>query len=179
MNYEIYKKMGISEEVLSYSEKILSSLEERFKKIDEIAEYNQAKVLHAMQENRVNAACFAGTTGYGHDDMGRDTLEKVYADVFHTEAALVRPHITCGTHALAIALSANLLPGDELLSPVGKPYDTLEEVIGIRESACSLKEYGVSYVEADLKDDGTFDFEKIKELISLYGYLYMYGSLHI
>ena len=166
MNYEIYKAMGISEAVLSYSEKILSALSERFSKIDEIAEYNQAKVLKAMQDNRVSAQCFAGTTGYGHDDMGRDTLEKVYADVFHTEAALVRPHITCGTHALAIALSANLLPGDELLSPVGKPYDTLEEVIGIRESSCSLKEYGVSYRQVDLLEDGTFDYENIRKAIN-------------
>ena len=117
----------------------------RFAEIDQIAEYNQAKVLFAMQKNRVSAACFAATTGYGYDDVGRDNLERVYADVFHTEAALVRPQITCGTHALTIALSANLLPGDELLSPVGLPYDTLQEVIGIRQSPCSLKEYGVSY----------------------------------
>ena len=121
MNNEIYNALGISNEVLSYSQEILDSLEERFKKIDENAEYNQAKVLKAMQDNRVSAQCFAGTTGYGHDDVGRDTLERVYASCFHTEAALVRPHITCGTHALAIALSANLLPGDELLSPVGRP----------------------------------------------------------
>ena len=166
VNYEIYNSLGISKEVLEYSDKILSSLEDRFRKIDETAEYNQAKVLKAMQDNRVDATCFAGTTGYGHDDKGRDTLEKVYADVFHTEAALVRPHITCGTHALAIALSANLLPGDELLSPVGKPYDTLEEVIGIRESACSLKEYGVSYRQVDLLEDGTFDYENIKKAIN-------------
>ena len=119
-----------------------------------------------MQDNRVGAQCFAGTTGYGHDDIGRDTLERVYASCFHTEAALVRPHITCGTHALAVALSANLLPGDELLSPVGKPYDTLEEVIGIRDSACSLKEYGVSYRQVDLLPDGTFDYDNIVKAIN-------------
>jgi cystathionine beta-lyase family protein involved in aluminum resistance len=163
---EMYEQLGISPKVLAFGEQILEQLKERFEKIDDMAELNQAKVLHAMQENRVSAACFAGTTGYGHDDLGRDTLEKVYASCFHTEAALVRPHITCGTHALAIALSANLLPGDELLSPVGKPYDTLEEVIGIRESKCSLKEYGVSYRQVDLLPDGSFDYENIKKAIN-------------
>lgn len=162
----IYKRLGISEEVLNFGEKVIEKLKVRFEEIDKTAEYNQLKVIEAMQKNRVSAPDFAATTGYGYDDMGRDKLERVYADCFHTEAALVRPQITCGTHALAIALSANLLPGDELLSPNGRPYDTLEEVIGIRESACSLKEYGVSYVQADLKEDGTFDFDKIKELIN-------------
>ena len=95
-----------------------------------------------MQKKQVSEACLLGTTGYGYNDLGRDTLEDVYAEIFHTEAALVRPQITCGTHALALALMSNLRPGDELLSPVGKPYDTLEEVIGIRDSAGSLKEYG-------------------------------------
>ncbi len=123
-------------------------------------------MLSAMQRNRVSAACFAATTGYGYDDVGRDNLERVYADVFHTEAALVRPQITCGTHALTVALAANLLPGDELLSPVGRPYDTLEEVIGIRESPCSLKEYGVSYKQVDLLPDGSFDYEGIEKAIT-------------
>ena len=163
---KIYNELGISDAVLNFSEEILKSLKDRFDKIDEISEYNQAKVIDAMQKCRVNASCFAGTTGYGHDDVGRDTLESVYATCFHTEAALVRPHITCGTHALAVALSANLLPGDELLSPVGRPYDTLEEVIGIRESVCSLKEYGVSYRQVDLLPDGTFDYEGIKNAIN-------------
>lgn len=162
----IYKTLGISEEVLKFSENVLDGLKDRFAALDEVAEYNQYKVLHAMQKNHVSAACFAGTTGYGHNDLGRDVLEKVYADVFHTEAALVRPQITCGTHALSTALSANLLPGDELLSPVGKPYDTLEEVIGIRESACSLAEYGVSYRQVELLEDGSFDYEGIKEAIN-------------
>ena len=152
----------VSGAVAAFGEKILDSLKDRFEKIDRMAEANQYKVIAAMQKNRVSAACFAGTTGYGHDDLGRDTLEKVYADCFHTQAALVRPHITCGTHALAVALSANLLPGDELLSPVGKPYDTLEEVIGIRQSACSLAEYGVTYRQVDLLPDGGFDYENIK-----------------
>ena len=151
---ELYGEMGISPAVYEYGEKTLARIADRFASIDRIAEYNQAKVLRAMQKNRVSAACFAATTGYGYDDMGRDNLEKVYADVFHTEAALVRPQITCGTHALTVALSANLLPGDELLSPVGLPYDTLQEVIGIRPSPCSLAEYGVSYRQVDLLEDG-------------------------
>ncbi|MBQ8588669.1 MAG: methionine gamma-lyase family protein, partial [Clostridia bacterium] len=163
---EFYNKLGIENKVLDYCNSILSQLEDRFKEIDKVAEYNQAKVTYAMQKNRVSAECFAGSTGYGYNDMGRETLEKVYADCFGTEAALVRPQITCGTHALAVALSANLRPGDELLSPVGKPYDTLEEVIGIRDSACSLKEYGVSYRQVDLLCDGTFDYEGIKNAIN-------------
>ena len=163
---DMYKKFGIADKVTEFSEEILAGLEERFKKIDETAEYNQMKVIRAMQDNRVSAACFAGTTGYGYNDIGRDTLESVYASCFNTEAALVRPQITCGTHALATALSANLLPGDELLSPVGKPYDTLEEVIGIRKSDCSLAEYGVLYRQVDLLPDGTFDYDGIRKAIN-------------
>ncbi|MBQ9986005.1 MAG: methionine gamma-lyase family protein [Oscillospiraceae bacterium] len=166
MNKQMYEKLGISSAVAEFSEKILEKLKPRFDKIDKIAEYNQAKVTLAMQKMRVSAECFAGSTGYGYNDRGRDTLEEVYAECFNTEAALVRPQITCGTHALAIALSANLLPGDELLSPVGKPYDTLEEVIGIRESTCSLREYGVSYRQVDLLPDGTFDYENIRKAIN-------------
>jgi len=163
---ELYNTMGLSPAVYNFGEDTIKRLENRFAEIDKIAEYNQAKVLAAMQKNKVSAACFAATTGYGYDDVGRDNLEKVYADVFHTEAALVRPQITCGTHALTVALSANLLPGDELLSPVGLPYDTLQEVIGIRESPCSLKEYGVSYRQVDLLDDGSFDYTRIREAIN-------------
>jgi len=162
---ELYNTMGISPRVYAYGEEALVRLKSRFAEIDKIAEHNQAKVIAAMQKNHVSAACFAATTGYGYDDVGRDNLEKVYADVFHTEAALVRPQITCGTHALTVALSANLLPGDELLSPVGLPYDTLQEVIGIRESPCSLKEYGVSYSQVDLLPDGSFDYEGIRNAI--------------
>ena len=163
---EKYQRMGISPAVYQLGEQAIERIRHRFEGIDKIAEYNQAKVLSAMQKNRVSAACFAGTTGYGYDDVGRDNLERVYADVFHTEAALVRPQITCGTHALTVALSANLLPGDELLSPVGLPYDTLQEVIGIRESPCSLKEYGVSYRQVDLTANGTFDYDGIKNAIN-------------
>jgi len=161
----MYEELGISGAVAARGESVLSALKERFEGIDHVAEYNQLKVIRAMQKNRVNAACFAATTGYGYDDVGRSTLERVYADCFRTEAALVRPQITCGTHALTVALSANLLPGDELLSPVGRPYDTLEEVIGIRPSKCSLKEYGVSYRQVDLLTDGTFDYENIRRAI--------------
>lgn len=163
---ELFSQLGLTPAVYTYGENIIEQLAERFETIDKVAEYNQAKVLAAMQKNRVSAACFAATTGYGYDDVGRDNLEKVYADTFHTEAALVRPQITCGTHALTVALSANLLPGDELLSPVGLPYDTLQEVIGIRNSPCSLKEYGVSYRQVDLLPNGTFDYEGIKAAIN-------------
>lgn len=163
---EAYKALGVSENVLAFSETILSDLKDRFAAIDAIAEANQLKVIAAMQKNRVAANHFNLSTGYGYDDEGRDTLERVYADCFGAEAALVRPQITCGTHALALALGANLLPGDELLSPVGGPYDTLEEVIGIRESVGSLKEYGVSYRQVDLLPDGSFDTDKICAAIS-------------
>lgn len=161
----IYREMGISDEVFAYAEKTLESLEDKFQQIDKTCEYNQLKVLKALQECRVSEACLYGTTGYGYNDLGRDTLEQVYAKIFHTEDALVRPQITCGTHALALALMSNLRPGDELLSPVGKPYDTLEEVIGIRQSKGSLKEYGISYRQVDLKEDGGFDYEGIKNAI--------------
>ncbi len=161
-----YNQLGIGNEVYDFCEKIEDSLKERFAKIDANAEMNQLKVLNAMQKNRVSAECFSGTSGYGYNDMGRETLEKVYADCFKGEDALVRPQITCGTHALALALMSNLRPGDELLSPVGKPYDTLEEVIGIRPSKGSLKEYGISYRQVDLFEDGSFDFEGIKNAIN-------------
>lgn len=163
---EQYKQFGISPAVYSYGEEILTSLQDRFRQIDEVAEYNQLKVIHAMQECGVSEACLLGTTGYGYNDLGRDTLEKVYAALFHTEDALVRPQITCGTHALALALMSNLRPGDELLSPVGKPYDTLEEVIGIRPSKGSLKEYGITYRQVDLLADGGFDYEGIRAAIN-------------
>lgn len=163
---EMYKNLGIDEDVYLLGETICSHLKERFDSIDKIAEYNQLKVLQAMQKAKVSEACLYGTTGYGYNDIGRDTLEEVYANVFHTEAALVRPQITCGTHALALALMSNLRPGDEVLSPVGKPYDTLEEVIGIRPSKGSLAEYGITYSQVDLLSDGSFDYDKIKAAIN-------------
>ena len=161
----MYRQLGISRKVYEYGEKIWEALSGRFQEIDRISEYNQIKVIAAMQNQKVSEACLLGTTGYGYNDLGRDTLEKVYADIFHTEDALVRPQITCGTHALALALLSNLRPGDELLSPVGKPYDTLEEVIGIRPSRGSLKEYGISYSQVDLLPDGSFDYENIRKAI--------------
>ena len=162
----IYRILGIEDATLAFGEEILRNLKERFDEIDKVAEYNQLKVLRAMQECHVSEACLLGTTGYGYNDVGRDTLEEVYAKLFNTEDALVRPQITCGTHALALALMSNLRPGDELLSPVGKPYDTLEEVIGIRDSKGSLKEYGISYAQVDLLADGEFDFDGIKAAIN-------------
>ena len=162
----MYGDLGISKEVLEYGARIEAALEDRFTEIDGNAEYNQLKVIAAMQKNRVSDIHFSGTTGYGYNDLGRETLEQVYADVFHTEDALVRPQIVCGTHALYTALAGNLRPGDELLSPVGKPYDTLEEVIGIRESNGSLREYGISYRQVDLLPDGTFDYDGIRAAIN-------------
>lgn len=162
----IYRQLGISDQVYRFSEKILAQLRPRFDEIDQNAEYNQLKVLKAMQDNKVSEACLLGTTGYGYNDIGRETLEAVYASVFHAEDALVRPQITCGTHALALALISNLRPGDELLSPVGKPYDTLEEVIGIRPSKGSLAEYGISYRQVDLLSDGSFDYDSIQAAVN-------------
>ena len=162
---ELYREMGIDDDVYRLGEEVLTKLSTRFADIDRVAEYNQLKVLKAMQKAKVSEACLYGTTGYGYNDIGRDTLEEVYANVFHTEAALVRPQITCGTHALALALMSNLRPGDEVLSPVGKPYDTLEEVIGIRPSTGSLAEYGITYSQVDLLPDGEFDYENIKKAI--------------
>ena len=168
---EQYLKMGLDEDIVRLGDEVRKSLKERFEKIDEMAEYNQLKVLKAMQDKQVSEACLLGTTGYGYNDLGRDTLEEVYAQIFKAEDALVRPQITCGTHALALALMSNLRPGDELLSPVGKPYDTLEEVIGIRDngnghSSGSLKEYGITYRQVDLKENGDFDFDGIKAAVN-------------
>ncbi len=163
---EIYKQMDIDDDILRYAQDKLEGLKERFDRIDETAEYNQLRVLNAFRNCRVSEACFSSSSGYGYNDIGRDTLERVYASVFETEDALVRPQITCGTHALNIALSAILRPGDELLSPVGKPYDTLEEVIGIRPSTGSLKEYGITYRQVDIKEDGSFDLDGIKNAIN-------------
>lgn len=163
---EQYKALGLSEKVIAFGAKIEAELKPRFEQIDAVAEFNQLKVLNAMQKNRVSAECFNQSSGYGYNDMGRDTLEAVYAETFKGEDALVRPQITCGTHALALALMSNLRPGDEVLSPVGKPYDTLEEVIGIRPSKGSLAEYGITYAQVDLLSDGGFDWDGIKAAIN-------------
>lgn len=175
MSYDILKEkiqnnyselFGIDKNVLSFCNEILAGLEKRFKDIDTVAEYNQMKVLNAMQKNNTAEMHLHGSTGYGYDDEGRDNLERIYADIFHTEDALVRPQIACGTHALNVALAGNLRPGDELLSPVGKPYDTMDEIIGIRESKGSLAEYGITYRQVDLLEDGTFDYENIRKAIN-------------
>ncbi|MCH5252147.1 MAG: methionine gamma-lyase family protein [Lachnospiraceae bacterium] len=165
---EMYENFGISKEVLNFGSDVLKSIQNRFEKIDETAEINQLKVIHAMQKNRVSENHLWGSTGYGYNDSGRDTLEQVYADIFHAEDALVRSQITCGTHALTIALSGLLRPGDELLSPVGKPYDTLEGIIGIEGSKTkgSLKEFGIRYRQVDLVGDSEFDYEGIKDAIN-------------
>ena len=163
---EMYKNMGICDEVYDYCDNIIKSLHDRFEEIDKNAEYNQMKVIKAMQDNKVAEMHLSGTTGYGYNDDGRDTLEKIYSDIFKTEDAPVRPQIICGTHALNVALSSNLRPGDELLSPVGKPYDTMDEIIGIRPSKGSLAEYGITYAQVDLLPDGDFDYEGIKNAIN-------------
>ncbi|MCI7226802.1 MAG: methionine gamma-lyase family protein [Lachnospiraceae bacterium] len=162
----MYQELGVDKDVLDFGNAIEKTLKKRFAQIDEVTEYNQLKVIGAMQKCRVSAECFQGSTGYGYNDLGRETLESVYAAVFHTEAALVRPQITCGTHALALALAGNLRPGDEMISISGKPYDTLEEVIGIRPSNGSLAEYGIAYAQVDLTPEGEFDFEGIRKAIS-------------
>lgn len=163
---QLYSAMGISPDVKAFGDRILENLKERFDEIDEMAEYNQLKVIHAMQTCRVSAECFQASSGYGYNDTGRDRLEDVYAATFHAQAALVRPQIACGTHAIAVALAGNLRPGDELLSISGKPYDTLEEVIGIRQSVGSLAEYGVTYAQVDLLEDGSFDLEGIRRAVN-------------
>lgn len=162
----IYRQFGITDKVLDYAGPVLEKLSERFRQIDETAEYNQLRIIKAMQEAHIGEANLKGTTGYGYDDIGRDGLERVYASYFHTEDALVRPQITCGTHALALALMSNLRPGDVLLSAAGAPYDTLQEVIGIRPSRGSLAEYGIGYRQVDLTPDSTFDFEGIRAALT-------------
>ena len=169
MNLEsMYEQLQVAPSVYAFCADIEASLKERFEVIDKTAEYNQLKVLKAMQKNKVSDIHFAATTGYGYNDLGREVLESVYADTFHAEAALVRPQLTCGTHALTVALAANLRPGDELLSPVGKPYDTLESVIGIGDNCAPgcLKEYDISYAQVDLLEDGSFDWDGIEKAIT-------------
>lgn len=163
---EYYLGLNINEKVYDYCTDIEKSLKDRFYEIDRIAELNQIKVIKAMQNARFEEAHMNGTTGYGYNDSGREAIEQIYANVFGTEDALVRQQITCGTHALTIALAANLRPGDEILSPVGKVYDTLEGVIGVRECKGSLAEYGITFRQVDLLPNGDFDYDKIKENIN-------------
>ena len=158
--------MNIDKKVLEYCDSIEERLTKRFRDIDKVCEINQIKVIKAMQDNRLNEAHFAGSTGYGYTDEGRDALEAIYADVFHTEDALVRSQIVCGTHALATALFGNLRPGDELLAPAGKADDTLDSIIGITPARGSLAEYGVTYRQVDLLPDGSFDYDNIRKAIN-------------
>ena len=161
------ESLGVSPEVIALVSRCEEELRDEFRKADDIAEYNQYKVLSALQENRISDTHFAWNTGYGYDDAGRDAVEKVYANIFGTEAALVRPTIVNGTHALSITLMGILRPGDELIYCTGGPYDTLEEVIGIRgEGMGSLKDYGITYRQVELLPDGSIDLETLKKTIS-------------
>ena len=163
----IYKSFGIDERVVELVKESELKVKYRFESIDEIAEYNTLKVVKAMQDCGVSEACMLETTGYGYNDVGRDRLEEVYARIFGTEDALVRSQIVCGTHALATALFGNTRPGDEIYSPVGIPYDTLQQVLGISgDGRGSLKEYGVSFRYTDLLPDGGFDYDGIRASIN-------------
>ena len=162
----IYRLFGVDDRIAALADEAEEGLRERFLEIDRIAEYNQLKVIRAMQENGISGACMLETTGYGYDDLGRDKLERVYADIFHTEDALVRSQIVCGTHALSVALFGNTRPGDEILSPVGMPYDTLQTVLGLSGARGSLRDYGVGFRYVDLLQDGSFDLEGIRKAIS-------------
>lgn len=162
----LHELFGIEPETEHFCQEIEKSLEPYFKSLEETMHKNGAKILKAMQKNKLSDIHFASTTGYGYNDLGRDTVEQIYADVFKTEAGLVRPQLMSGTHALTVALFGNLRPGDELLSPVGKPYDTLEGVIGIRAETGSLAEYGITYKQVDLKEDFSFDYEGIRNAIT-------------
>ena len=163
---DIYRAAGLSARVLELGRAAETQCKARFAEIDAIAEYNQMKVLNALRAHRIGEAHLSPSTGYGYNDIGRDALEAVYASVFGTEDALVRAQLVSGTHALTVALFGNLRPGDEIFSPVGKPYDTLDEVIGIHPQRGSLAEYGVSYRQADLREDGSFDFDAIRDGIN-------------
>ncbi len=157
---------GIDEATLAFCQSIEKELEFCFRNLDETMHLNGAKVLYAMQKNKLSDVHFAATTGYGYNDLGREVVEQIYADIFKTESGLVRPQLMSGTHALTVALFGNLRPGDELLSPVGKPYDTLEGVIGIRPEIGSLAEYGITYKQVDLKEDFSFDYEGIRAALT-------------
>lgn len=166
-NQLLNENFKIDEKVLSLVDDAEKEVKTQFTKLDDIMAYNQYKVLDAFQKNRISDMHFSWNTGYGYDDPGRDAIERTYADIFHTDAALVRPTIVNGTHALAITLLGILRPGDELIYCTGGPYDTLEEVIGIRgEGNGSLKDYGISYKQVELLPDGSLDLEGIRKAIS-------------
>lgn len=161
--YELFK---IDQDVQAFCEATKREIAPVLEGIDARMHANGAKVLAAMQKNRLSDIHFAATTGYGYNDLGREVVESIYADIFKAEAGLVRPQLMSGTHALTVALFGNLRPGDELLSPVGKPYDTLEGVIGIRETSGSLADYGITYKQVDLKEDFSFDYDAIRAAIT-------------
>ena len=167
-NTYIKDSFGISDKTLDIVNEAERGVRESFARIDEIAEINQLRVMKAFADNRVSDTHFMPTTGYGYDDIGRDTLDKVYADIFGAEDALVRHNFISGTHTISTALFAVLRPGDVLFAVTGRPYDTLTEVIGIsgKTGDGSLCDFGVEYIEADLLSDGMPDFEKIKEVLT-------------
>lgn len=166
-NQLLKESMGIHEDVINAVSQAEEEIKEIFWKLDDIMAFNQYKVLDVLQKCRISDMHFAWNTGYGYDDPGREALEKVYAMLFKTEAALVRPIIVNGTHALTLTLTGILRPGDELIYCTGKPYDTLEEVIGLREEGKgSLKEFGITYKQVELKEDGTIDLNALKNVIS-------------
>jgi cystathionine beta-lyase family protein involved in aluminum resistance len=156
----------IDEEVFSLSEEVMKDVSIMFEEIKQVREYNQYKVLKAMQESNLSDIHFNWTTGYGYNDIGREKIEEIYAKVFNTEDAIVRPIIVNGTHALTLCITGLVRPGDEILSVTGKPYDTLEEVIGIRESKGSLNEFGVTYNQVDFLNNGDIDYQGIKNSIN-------------
>ncbi|WP_206458105.1 methionine gamma-lyase family protein [Anaerovorax sp. IOR16] len=166
-NQLLKESLGIHENVINTISQAEEEIKDIFSELDDIMAFNQYKVLDVFQKCRISDMHFAWNTGYGYDDPGRDALEKVYAMLFKTEAALVRPIIVNGTHALTLTLTGILRPGDELIYCTGKPYDTLEEVIGLREEGRgSLKEFGITYKQVDLKEDGTIDLNTLKNTIS-------------
>ncbi len=162
----MYTKFGISNEVIKLAEKVTKEINPIFEEVDKVCEFNSLKVLNAFQKYNISDMHFGSTTGYGYGDIGRDTIEKVYAEVLETEDAIVRSQFISGTHALTVALFAFLRPGDTFLSICGKPYDTLDEVIGISNNSSSLKSFGVKYEQIDLINDD-FDYEKIKQRVAL------------
>lgn len=162
----ILQALGIPEAVYRFCHEREVKLADRFAAVDAIAEANAAKILAAFQQHRVEESCFNTTTGYGYDDLGRDTLEAIFAQIFGTEDAIVRPQLICGTHALTVTLFGLLRPGDELLYGTGEPYDTLQGVIGLRPEPGCLKEYGISYAQAELNEEGHPDIDAILAAIT-------------
>lgn len=149
--------------IMDISQKVEKKIKPFHEEIDKVVEVNQLRVLRSFQKHRVSDSHFIPSTGYGYDDIGRDTLEDVYADIFGCEKGLVRPQIISGTHAISTALFGVLRPGDELIYITGKPYDTLEEIVGIRgKGTGSLKEFGISYQTIDLTPEGRVDFDRVK-----------------